>query len=52
MAEENPGQGPSTFQLGNIYRFQAPVWYLAWGDKKSGYVGFIDANTGKVLNKK
>ncbi len=50
--KKNPGKEPSSFQLGNTYRFQAPVWYLAWGDKKSGYVAYVDANTGKVLKKK
>lgn len=50
--KKNPGKEPSSFELGNTYRFQAPVWYLVWGDKKSGYVAFVDANTGKVLNKK
>jgi len=50
--KKNPGKEPSSFELGNTYRFQAPVWYLMWGDKKSGYVAFVDANTGKVLNKK
>jgi hypothetical protein len=50
--KKNPGKEPSSIELGNTYRFQAPVWYLVWGDKKSGYVAFVDANTGKLLNKK
>jgi hypothetical protein len=50
--KKNPGKEPSTFQLGDTYKFQAPVWYLVWGDKKSGYVAYVDANTGKLLNKK
>jgi hypothetical protein len=50
--KKNPGKQPTSFQLGNTYKFQAPVWYLVWGDKKSGYVAYVDANTGKVLNKK
>jgi hypothetical protein len=50
--KKNPGKGLSSFQLGNTYRFQASVWYLAWGDKKSGYIAFIDANTGKVVKQK
>lgn len=49
--KKNPDTQPS-LELGNTYRFQAPVWYLVWGDKKSGYVAFVDANTGKVLKKK
>ena len=50
--KKNPDKPLSSFELGNTYRFQAPVWYLVWGDKKSGYIAFIDANTGKALNKK
>ena len=50
--KKNPDKQPSSFQLGNTYRFPAPVWYLVWGDQKSGYVAYVDANTGKVLNKK
>ena len=50
--KKNPDKQPSSFQLGDTYRFQAPVWYLVWGDQRSGYVAYVDANTGKVLNKK
>jgi hypothetical protein len=50
--KKNPDKQPLSFQLGNTYRFQAPVWYLVWGDQKSGYVAYVDANTGKLLNKK
>jgi len=50
--KKNPDKALSSFALGNTYRFQAPVWYLMWGDKKSGYVAFIDANSGKVLKQK
>jgi hypothetical protein len=50
--KKNPDKALSSFELGDTYRFQAPVWYLVWGDKKSGYVAFVDANTGKALNKK
>jgi hypothetical protein len=50
--KKNPDKAVSSFALGNTYRFQAPVWYLMWGDKKSGYVAFVDANSGKLLKKK
>ena len=50
--KKNPDKALSSFALGNTYRFQAPVWYLMWGDKKSGFVAFIDANSGKVLKQK
>jgi hypothetical protein len=50
--KKNPDKGLSAFALGNTYRFHTPVWYLMWGDKKSGYVAFVDANSGKVLKAK
>ena len=46
---KHPDKELTTFQLGNAYQFQTPVWHLMWGDKKSGYVAFVDATTGKVL---
>ena len=51
-ADFHPDKTLSSFALGNTFRFQPPVWYLMWGDKKSGYVAFIDANSGKVLKQK
>jgi hypothetical protein len=50
--KKNPDKPLSAFALGNTSRFQAPVWYLMWGDKKSGYVAYVDANNGKVLKQK
>jgi len=49
--KKNPDKKISTFQLGNGYSFPAPVWYVVWGDKKSGYVAFVNATTGKVMKK-
>ena len=31
--KKNPDKQPSSFELGNTYRFQAPVWYVAWGTR-------------------
>jgi hypothetical protein len=50
--KKNPAKRLSSFGLGDTDRFQAPVWLLMWGDKKSGYLAFVDANSGKVLNHK
>ena len=50
--KKNPDKPLSALALGNTFRFQAPVWYLMWGDKKSGYVAYVDANSGKVLKPK
>jgi hypothetical protein len=50
--KKNPDKKLSSFALGDAYSFDVPIWYLMWGDKKSGYVAFIDANNGNVLKKK
>jgi len=33
-------------------RFKAPVWYVWWGDNKSGYAVFVDARDGNVVKPK
>jgi hypothetical protein len=38
--------------LGNASRFPAPVWFVMWGDKKSGYAVYVNAKTGTVLKDK
>jgi hypothetical protein len=50
--KKNPEKQLTSFALGDTYRFQTPVWFLMWGDKKSGYLAFVDATSGKVLTKK
>lgn len=49
--KKNPDKKVTTFQLGNGYSFPSPVWYMVWGDKKSGYAVFVNATTGKVMKK-
>lgn len=50
--KKNPEKKLTHFQLGNGYSFPAPVWYVMWGDEKSGYVAYINATTGSLLKKK
>lgn len=38
--------------LGNASRFPAPVWYVLWGDSKSGYAVLVNAKSGAVVNQK
>jgi hypothetical protein len=45
---KNPGKDVS-LSLGNASRFPAPVWYVQWGDKKSGYSVFVNAKSGAVV---
>lgn len=49
--KKNPDK-PVSISLGRTYRFAAPVWYVLWGNSKSGYAVFIDADTGKVVRRK
>lgn len=50
--KKNSNKNLTSLQLVNAFQFKTPVWYVMWGDKKSGYVAFIDANSGQVLKKK
>ena len=47
--KKNQDKPLSSFELGNAYRYEAPVWFLMWGTKKGGYSAFVNASTGKVL---
>jgi len=43
----------ATFLLGhNPTRFSAPVWYIVWGDNKSGYAAFVNATSGSLMKGK
>ena len=43
--KKHEGKVP-VMKLGNATRYPAPMWYLMWGDKKDGYVAFVNATTG------
>jgi len=45
---KNPNQEVS-FTLGNAARFPGPVWYVLWGDKKSGHAVYVSAKTGQIV---
>jgi hypothetical protein len=38
-----------SFRLGNASRFPAPVWYVLWGNEKSGHAVYVNAKTGAIL---
>jgi hypothetical protein len=46
-AKKHPDKGVAFF-LGNASRFPGPVWYLLWGNNKSGYAAYVNATTGIV----
>jgi hypothetical protein len=47
-SKSHPGQDVS-FTLGNAARFDGPVWYVLWGEKKSGYSVLVDAKSGTII---
>jgi hypothetical protein len=47
-ASKTPDQQVS-FRLGNAARFPAPVWYVLWGNEKSGHAVFVNAKTGVIV---
>jgi hypothetical protein len=48
---KHPGKQVS-LALGNASRFPAPVWFVLWGDKKSGYAVYVNSKTGAVVKEK
>ena len=36
----------------DLTRFPAPVWYVLWGDNKSGFYALINATTGHTIKGK
>lgn len=48
--KDNPGKKVS-ISLGFATRFPAPVWYIIWGDTKSGFFQFVNAATGNIVTK-
>jgi hypothetical protein len=46
--QKHPGK-KAAFSLGSAARFPAPVWFIIWGDTKSGYAVYVNASTGSVI---
>jgi hypothetical protein len=46
--KEHPDKAPS-FTLGAAHRFPSPVWYIIWGDAKSGYAVYLSASSGSIM---
>ncbi|MCL5743358.1 MAG: hypothetical protein M1541_05435, partial [Acidobacteria bacterium] len=44
----HPGKKHS-ITLASTTRFSAPVWFIMWGDTKSGYLAFVNATTGLAM---
>ncbi len=41
-----------TMTLGSASRFPAPVWYILWGNNKSGFNAWVNANSGAIAEGK
>lgn len=50
--KKQPNLQITDFEVGDTYKFSAPVWYILWGTKKAGYAALVDASSGKVLKGK
>lgn len=46
--KKHPDKDVSFLMGNNPMRFSVPVWYVLWGDNKSGYSVFVNAKTGAV----
>jgi hypothetical protein len=46
--KKHPGK-KAAFSLGSAARFPAPVWFIVWGDTKSGYAVYVNATLGTVV---
>lgn len=42
---------PVSLTLGAASRFPAPVWYILFGNSKSGFVAYVNATTGNIIAK-
>jgi hypothetical protein len=49
LKEKDNAAKPVSLSLGAAARFPAPVWYILFGDSKSGFVAVINATTGNIL---
>lgn len=50
--KKNPDKQLTSIILGSAAKFHGPVWGVLWGDKKSGYIAYVDAKTGKIIKGK
>ena len=48
--KKHPGKKVA-FSLGSAARFPAPVWFVIWGDTKSGYAVYVNATTGTIIGR-
>jgi hypothetical protein len=50
--KEHPDKEAALTLGHNAARFNTPVWYVLWGNTKSGYAAFVNATTGATVTAK
>jgi hypothetical protein len=51
LKDKDNAAKPVVLSLGAASRFPAPVWYILFGDTKSGFVALVSAATGSIITK-
>jgi hypothetical protein len=51
LKEPENAAKPVSLSLGAATRFPAPVWYILFGNSKSGFVALVNASTGNIIAK-
>ena len=51
LKEPKNAEKPVSMSLGAAARFPSPVWYVLFGDAKSGYFAYVSATTGSIITK-
>jgi hypothetical protein len=51
LKDKENAEKPVSMSLGAASRFPAPVWYVLFGNSKSGFAAFVNATTGNVIAK-
>ena len=51
LKDKDNASKPVSLSLGAATRFPAPVWYILFGNSKSGFAAFVNAATGNVIAK-
>lgn len=49
--KKNPDKSKASMILASSAKVPNPTWYIMWGDNKSGYLAFVNATTGMLMNK-
>jgi hypothetical protein len=51
LKDKENADKPVAMSLGAATRFPAPVWYILFGNSKSGFQVFVNASTGNIIAK-